>query len=323
MLQGVAERLGNKKLLVWDDSGEIPRTLDSAKIPYTRLEDPSKLELSRADLVLVGRDMIGTGPFVQVPLLWQSRSGCGVMIFAQTRSENLAGYPLARWAAPSQLRWRSDHPLLADLEDADLQSLLQGRTDAWAVRLPVNEPALEIGWWPGEVPGVTTEVPIDALLLTKTTELGRLVLCQVPLGACENDPRSQIFLRNSIDYLLTRPQPTPPPSGRCRTSPRRVAGGHDPDLPGGKAMNRVMINVLVLLCIFTCAGMVAAAEKPPSATTQASAGLTVAILDFSATTGIPDMGRQISETLTRHAFGGRWHHPRRASHPREPFRSWS
>jgi hypothetical protein len=88
------------------------------------------------------------------------------------------------------------------------------------VQLPADEAALEIGYYPREVPGVRP-APIDAVLLSKSTGKGRIVLCQIALGDWDRDPRSRIFLSNALDYLSTRPQPTPPPSQR--PTPRQAA----------------------------------------------------------------------------------------------------
>jgi hypothetical protein len=104
----------------------------------------------------------------------------------------------------------------------------------WAVQLPADAPVLEIGYWPRETPG-REPVPIDALLAVKATGRGRIVLCQVPLGRWATDPRSQLFLRNALAYLATRPEPTPPPSQRkvaLRVVPASVPTVTIP--PGGR-----------------------------------------------------------------------------------------
>ena len=67
------------------------------------------------------------------------------------------------------------------------------------MQLPADEPALEIAFWPREIPG-KEPVPIDALVVTKTLGKGRIVLCQVPLGPWQSDPRSQLFL---VDAWIT------------------------------------------------------------------------------------------------------------------------
>ena len=74
------------------------------------------------------------------------------------------------------------------------------------LQLPIGASALKIASMLPEVASETV-VPTDALLLVKPMGRGRMVLCQIPLGPWNEDPRSQLFLRNAIDYLLTQPQP--------------------------------------------------------------------------------------------------------------------
>ena len=104
-----------------------------------------------------------------------------------------------------------EHPLAAHFELIAPAAELKVK----ALRLPVDEPALEIAFWPREVRS-EEPAPIDALLVSKTIGRGRVVLCQIPLGPWESDPRSQLFLADALDYLLSRPEPTPPPSRRTR-----------------------------------------------------------------------------------------------------------
>ena len=70
-------------------------------------------------------------------------------------------------------------------------------------------------------------VALDALILTKTLDKGRIVLCQMPLGPWQSDPRSQLFLVDALDYLASPVVPTPPPSRR----PRPVQPAPAPPVP--------------------------------------------------------------------------------------------
>jgi hypothetical protein len=76
-----------------------------------------------------------------------------------------------------------------------------------------------VGYEPDE--DVATPVGIDSILLSKSVGRGRMVLCQLPLGKWQSDPRSQMFLRNAMDYLLTRPEPTLRPSELRRQPPAK------------------------------------------------------------------------------------------------------
>lgn len=210
LLDGVGRRLGKKRLVVWDTPEGIPAALNRFKIPHQRIDDDSQLTFSKADIVLVGEDRIPASPFGQTALLDMIKAGANVLILCQKKPPRLAGYPLVRRAAPKKLQWKTNHPLNRRLLLSDPAS---GQHDLWAVRLPADEPVLEIAYWPREQPG-KQPVPIDALVAIKKIGRGRLVLCQVPLGSWERDPRSQLFLSDAIDYLTSPVEPTLRPSHR-------------------------------------------------------------------------------------------------------------
>jgi hypothetical protein len=214
----LARRLGDKRLVVWDKPSGLPELLDHARVPFTRIDSSDRLQVMRPDVLLVGPSIIGDSPFDQAPLAGLAENGTSVMIFRQSRPASLAGYPLGRRDAIAALSWLSDHPLLNGFEPKDLESWTREERTLGIIQLPADEPALAIGFYPPEVAG-SRPAPLDALLLTKSVGTGRLVLCQIPMGEWETDPRSQMLLRNSIDYLLTRPQPTPRPSQRPTTRP--------------------------------------------------------------------------------------------------------
>lgn len=219
LLDAVARRVRSKHIIVWDGAEGLPALLADAKIPHVRIDKESGLQLSRPDIILVGRDQIPDAPFAQSALLAQAKSGATVLVFWQTQLSTLAGYPLAVRAAPERLEWRSDHLLARHVRL--LESCLPvrsrsretsgpelSRVQLRAIRLPADEPATEIAFWPREVPG-DGPVPIDALLLVKAVGKGRIVLCQIPLGPWQDDPRSQLFLADALDYLTTRVEPLP------------------------------------------------------------------------------------------------------------------
>lgn len=211
-------RLGHKRLVVWDKPAGLPGILDRAKVPYIAVHSADRLQVMTADVLLVGPGAIGDSPFEQTPLSAMAEAGTSVMIFRQTTPASLMGYALAERDAPAALSWLADHPLLNGFQPADLNSWLGDGHKLWVIGLPADEPALEIGYYPPETasnkPG-----PLDAVLVTKSSGAGRIVLCQLPLEDWITDPRTQMLLNNSIDYLLTRPRPTPRPSERPATRP--------------------------------------------------------------------------------------------------------
>lgn len=215
LLADAPKRLANKKLYVWQHDGKLDSLLKQAAIPHTSITSAADLQFTEADIIIVDGDVLSSDPLEQSPLLSLAQSGASVMILKQERPPSLGGYSLVRRAAPEKLIWREHHPLCRSLR---LFDPADKKNDLWAIRLPVDEPALEIVSWPPEVSG-KKPAPIDALVLTKTMGRGRLVLCQVPLGDWLEDPRNQQVLADSLDYLASRPSPTPPPSRRKATTP--------------------------------------------------------------------------------------------------------
>jgi hypothetical protein len=228
LLGDLSARLQRKRLVVWDRVQGIPAALDTAKTPYARVTSESSLQFVKADVVLVGADSLGNSVFEQATLRALAEGGASVMIFEQKSADRLMGYNIAKRNAPPQLEWRLDHPLLRDFQPEDLQSWIAAMPTLSVVQLPAEAPALDLGYCSPEIP-VNQPWPTDAVLVTETIGAGRFVLCQIPLGDWAHDPRSQILLRNAIDYLLTRPQPTPRPSDRLIPGP--VALPQIPTIP--------------------------------------------------------------------------------------------
>jgi hypothetical protein len=218
MLEPLRERLQGRKIVVWDETQELATALRQAGIPFETIQKASNLEFLSVDFVLVGAGQVDASEFSQTALVAQARAGRSVLVFEQHDPARLNEYALLRRPVPQRIELRDGHPLLRDLGAEGIQRLLGGRPrDVWAVQLPPDEPALEVIWWPREVPG-KEPVPIDALLVAKREGRGRIVLCQLPLEPWQQDPRSQILLRNALDYLLTRPEPTPRPGERMPAS---------------------------------------------------------------------------------------------------------
>ena len=181
------------------------------------------MQFVQPDLLIVGTGQLGKEIEGQGKLLNLAAAGTSVLVLRQTQPATLAGYAVVQRILPPKLAWQADHPLARCLRLFETPAL--GR-DGWAIRLPADEPALEIGWWPGETP-TRKPVPIDALALVKALGKGRIVLCQVPLGPWETDPRSQLFLVEALDYLASPAAATPPPSRR----PQPATPGPVPAVP--------------------------------------------------------------------------------------------
>ena len=207
-----------RRLTVVDPAGALHATLKQAQVPHEHVESIDALGMQPPDVLLLAPDALGAHDRPALRTL--ANGGARVMVFAQQRRAELAGFDLTRRAAPPQLTWRAEHPLLARFRADDLQTWTVGGTDAdsstWrAVSVPADEPALAVAHWPFEV---ETDKPAlrDAAVVSQTVGEGRIVLWQVPLGDWRSDPRSQKLLAVALDYLPTAPQPTPPLGQRVK-----------------------------------------------------------------------------------------------------------
>ena len=167
MLEPLQERLRDRKVVVWDEAKGLPAALKQASIPFEAVQKASELEFLSADIILVGPGQIDATAFSQTMLVAQAQAGRSVLVFEQHDPPRLNDYALLRRPAPERVEMREDHPLLRHLRAEDVRSLLASQSrDIWAIQLPADEPALEVIWWPREVPG-REPVPIDALLAVK------------------------------------------------------------------------------------------------------------------------------------------------------------
>jgi hypothetical protein len=223
LLASVAERMKAKQLFVCDEAEGLPAALKSRGVQFVHARGEADLQFVCPDVLIVGAERLGKPAADQEKLLNLSAAGTSVLVLRQTQPATLAGYPLARRLLPPKLVWQADHPLARHLRLFETPAL---GPDGWAIRLPADEPALEIGWWPGESPG-RKPLPIDALVVVKALGKGRIVLCQIPLGPWETDPRSQLFLADALDYLASPVVPTLPPSRR----PQAVQPAPTPRVP--------------------------------------------------------------------------------------------
>jgi hypothetical protein len=213
-LLGDAKRWQDKAIVVLGGEDGISEVLTAAKVVHRDVADASGLQFVRADMVLVGPDAL-KDTAGQTFLRGLAESGAGVMLFEQREAKVLFDMPTAPRPVRGPLAWRGEHPLLAGLGDEGWQSLLTGeKREPRAIRVPADEPALELAWWPAESPGEFE--PIDALLLTRSLGRGRIVFCQLPLRDWKHDPRAHLMVRNALDYLATRPEPTPSAKERAR-----------------------------------------------------------------------------------------------------------
>lgn len=217
-LEGLAARLADTGIAVLDTTRELSGLLGRAGVRHRHVLKASALRLHRSRVIVIAPEELSEPGFEQPALMAAARGGTGVLIFQQSRPRRLMGYGLALRPVPARLAWRLDHPLLRGFMKGDLgQEKWRSAPGFVAVQLPPDEAALEVAFWPCEAAG-DDPAPIDAMIVTRTTGPGRIVLCQLPLGNWGDDPRNQRFLVNALDYLTSRPAPTPPPSQRTEAA---------------------------------------------------------------------------------------------------------
>jgi hypothetical protein len=212
LLTHTAKRMAGKRLFVWDRSDGLPTLLKRVAIEHTLITRATQLQFASPGILIVGLDQLGSDTFDQSSLMSFAGAGTSVLVLNQTQPSSLAGYPLARRAAPSKLAWQETHSLSRALQRFEPSNT---SSELWAIQLPADEPVLEVAWWPRETPS-PKPASIDALVATKAVGNGRLVLCQLPLGDWNADPRNHLFLADALDYLASRAEATPSPSHRTR-----------------------------------------------------------------------------------------------------------
>lgn len=202
--------LEGRSVVVCDANGALAGELARAKVPFARVDDPSGLQLIRADVILVAEGQLRDSPFGQAALMGQARSGASVIIFRQTAVEHIAGYRVARRPL-GRVRWRVGHPLLEGLRRSDVREWVGPGEDQFPIELTGEDPVVALAYSETE-PGAAGS-PLDALLAVTAVGKGRVVLCQLPLGKWGRDPRARLFLGNALRYLSTTAGPTLPRSG--------------------------------------------------------------------------------------------------------------
>ena len=232
-LTDLAGRLRGKRILGVGMDENWTTFLKAAEFDCTYVDQLAQLAAVPADIILIGLECPAREPFWQRTIEERARNGASVMILAQQSSGGICGFPLQRRRRPADLSWFDAHPLLAECQAADWATWFRaGVKDIFALQLPADAAALEIVHWPRETPG-DTPAPLDALLAVQAIEGGRIVFCQLPLGDWRRDPLSRQFMRNALEYLATRVEPTPPPSRRTTS---QLEARHDPptiQIPAG------------------------------------------------------------------------------------------
>ena len=219
-----AELLKDKRIIVIDRPAGIPALLQLAKIKFTRLDDPAKLQTAVADIILVGPDVFQAKLFEQDSLQAHLSAGTAVAVFRQMHSKTLLGMDLIPRSLPDKFEWPTDEPVLRGLDSETLLSWERGwsrdpmKKEVRSLRVPENELTTAVVNWPTRHQDAGVDLlkkpnmAVDSLLVSRSGGKGgpgRLVLCQMPIDDWMTDPRSQIFFGNLLDVLISPAAPPP------------------------------------------------------------------------------------------------------------------
>lgn len=222
LLEDFSKRYSGRSLVLLDNSTPLLDAIGDAGLHPTVMKGASQLPLSRPEVLIIGPDAIGPLPFDSPQVEALATAGTQILIFRQTRCECVGSYALADRPTADAVTWDLNHPLLAGFDRSLLTAWL-GSTGSVSriVRLPPDEAAVDVAGFTPET-AAREPSPIDAVIVTRTLGAGRIVYVQLPVGEWKTDPRSLILLNNALNYLLTRPEPTPPPNRRVTTRPAQV-----------------------------------------------------------------------------------------------------
>ncbi len=212
LLSDFSSEYAEKSVVLLDHNDPLHKLLDRSKVHATTIPSISRIQMQPPDVLMIGPDEWSASPLNQPALEPLARKGMQIVIFRQEKIATLAGYHIGHRETKTAMNWRVDHALLTGLDEPTLNHWA-AEVPAMAIQLPVEEAALEVGYWKPET-AANQAAPIDALLVTRTIGLGRIILCQLPTDDWADDPRGQVLLHNILAYLATRPEPTPPPSQR-------------------------------------------------------------------------------------------------------------
>jgi hypothetical protein len=207
LTDGWAKLISGENTAIIDSADGLPALLTKAKVSsFDRLAEALDLQLRRPNLILVGPNRLDDSPFAQGPLIDQARAGAGVLILQQSNINRVNGNAVVHRARPANLVWQYDHPLLNGFNRDDL--------DSWSSELPPELSAVRIlrestvvavASWPSDGQSRYN----DTIISSQTVGRGRIVLCQLPLGSWQTDPRAILFISNALDYLCSPSEPMP------------------------------------------------------------------------------------------------------------------
>lgn len=201
-----ARLFAGKRILVLDEPARLPALLSHGGITHERVSDLNTLALAEPDFILIGENQLPANPLADDVLMRQARRGAGVAVFLQSSRENVLGHPTVLRPAGSALVMRSRLLRFDPLAEADLSAWAAPHGELRAIRLRADDPAVPLVTLSDEsnkeIPALT-----DALIASISVGKGRILVCQLPVGAWQQDLRGEMFLAGMLDYLLSPAEP--------------------------------------------------------------------------------------------------------------------
>lgn len=211
LIDDLSARYENRTVNLHDTQAELAGLLNVAHIKCQPIRDLTRAMLDRPDILLIGPNAPQS---VLEPKSLTSLAAAGTQILILRQEGNTAaGYQLAKSRPGQTFAWRTSHPLFTGLDAEILNGWVRGAANApIVIQVPVDDASLEIGYHSFSTAAELQ--PIDAIVLEKSIGAGRLILLQLPCANWSTDPRSQILLNNTLQYVTERPTPTRAPSRR-------------------------------------------------------------------------------------------------------------
>lgn len=196
----------NPLLVIGAATDPIVQVLADAGIEHHRSDTMTAIDGGDVVLVLPRTRAQELTGFEQTSLMTAAGRGASVIVFDQKYVSRLWGYNVARRiASGGDIAWREGHPLLAYMEPEDWSSMIELREEWSAVRLPEGDSSVGVVYWPPDAGKNDLGAPVDALMIVRNVDgAGRVVLCQLPMDELQDDPRQQVLLINSIEYVRAR-----------------------------------------------------------------------------------------------------------------------
>ncbi|QOV89576.1 hypothetical protein [Humisphaera borealis] len=218
--QRLQRSLGGKRICILrrgkpvagDADERLLAMLKDSGVVYEVVSDDTKLAIRSPEIVVVLASALPGG-------LWKdslpelAETGVSVLVLEQRVAAEIAGYPLTPRKTIERIAVTERHPLLEGFSTREIEALLSGPShQPIAMRLPADAPAQEVVYW--AVPGGGPAMPIDCMIAVRTLGKGRIIYNQLPWEDHAADARAVTMLFSTLEWMVTPPEPTLPPSAR-------------------------------------------------------------------------------------------------------------